>query len=42
VRHAAILEILRAAGFDGVLALEPPWLDATEPGLRTLRDWLTE
>jgi sugar phosphate isomerase/epimerase len=40
VRHGPIMEILRASGYSGVLALEPQSHAAIEPGLRTLKGWL--
>lgn len=39
VRHEPILALLREAGFEGTLALEPPRLDWTAPGLATLANW---
>jgi sugar phosphate isomerase/epimerase len=40
VRHAEVMQILRASGYSGVLALEPQSHAAIEPGLRTLAGWL--
>ncbi len=39
VRHAPIMGLLRQAGYAGTLALEPPYLDWTAPGLGTLARW---
>ena len=40
VRHEPIITLLRKAGFDGVLALEPGGLANIQPGLRALCTWL--
>ena len=40
VRHEPIIALLREAGFEGVLALEPGGLANTQPGLCALCSWL--
>jgi sugar phosphate isomerase/epimerase len=40
VRHSPVLEALRQAGYEGVLALEPHTAQAIAPGLQTLNRWI--